>query len=78
MNYMREAKLSKVADRIALLQRREAVTAAMVRGIDNKLARLATAKDERIIALNNIRSEIARQSAAQYAPEIYEHTPAHK
>lgn len=60
-------------NRLAALLRRESVTAAMIRQIDEKLNRLGSARRERANALKAIRCELARaQEAGPLAPEIYE------
>ena len=48
------------ADRISALRGRETATEAMIRQIDDKIARLDEARASRILALNNIRRELVR------------------
>ncbi len=57
---------------VATLRRRESATAAMIRQIDDKIARLGNARRNRADALRNIRCELARaQSAEPAAPDHY-------
>lgn len=56
------------------LRRRESATQAMIRQIDDKLARLNSARIERVAALNRIRGELARAPRAeQVASDRHEH-----
>lgn len=54
------------------LRKREARTAAMIHGLDAKLARLALARQDRAIALQNLRRELAQAfPAASVAPAAH-------
>jgi hypothetical protein len=56
------------------LRRRERTTAAMVAAINEKIARLTAARDDRVKALQQIRSAISRAVlAGQGVPEDHEH-----
>lgn len=58
----------------AILRRRESATEAMIRQIDEKLARLGAARRERANALKRIRCDLARSiSAEPVTPECHEH-----
>ena len=62
--------MSAVPRLLSSFQQRESATVAMLRQIDDKLARLATARRERAAALQRIRCEIARAIGAEpAAPE---------
>jgi len=54
-------------DRLVILRRRESATAAMIRQIDDKLARLGSTRRDRAAALNRIRCELARDLTAEPA-----------
>jgi hypothetical protein len=59
--------------RLVTLRRRESATAAMIRQIDEKLARLGSARCDRAAALNRIRCELVRARRAEpAAPEGHE------
>lgn len=53
--------------RLIVLRRRESVTEATIHQIDEKLARLGSARRERAAALNRIRCELARALVAEPA-----------
>jgi hypothetical protein len=56
------------------LRRRESATEAMIRQIDEKLARLGSARCARAAALNRIRCELVRALRAEPAtPDYHEH-----
>ena len=58
---------------IAALRRRESATEAMIRRIDEKLARLGSARRDRAAALNRIRCELVRaQEAAPVTSALHE------
>jgi hypothetical protein len=60
-------------DRLTCLRQRASATATMLRQIDNKLARLDSARCDRAAALNRIRCELARALAAEpVAPARHE------
>ena len=61
--------------RIATLRRRESATEAMIRQIDQKIARLGSAKSDRLNALLRIRCELVRAHRAEPdASESHEHS----
>ena len=53
--------------RLVTLRRRESATEAMIRQIDEKLARLGSARRDRAAALKNIRCELVRALQAEQA-----------
>jgi len=58
---------------VAILRRRESATAAMLRQIDDKIARLGSARLVRLAALNRIRCELVRAIKAEpVAPDHHE------
>ena len=59
-----------MAKSVDTLRRRESATEAMIFQIDDKLARLGSARRDRANALRNIRCELVRAlEAEQVAPE---------
>lgn len=55
------------------LRRRESATVAMIRDIDAKMARLGSAKTDRIAALKRIRAALVRaKKPAPVGPESHE------
>jgi hypothetical protein len=63
--------IARQPGRIALLRQRESATEAMIRHIDEKLARLGSARRDRLLALNRIRCEIARALLGEPAAPDY-------
>lgn len=62
-----------IAPRSIGLRQRESATEAMIRQIDEKLARLGSARRERAAALKRIRCELVRaHEAEQPAPDFNE------
>ena len=53
--------------RLAVLHQRESATETMLRQVDEKLARLGSARRDRAAALNRIRCELTRALAAESA-----------
>ena len=63
-------------DRLAVLRHRESTTESMLHHLDDRLARLGSARRDRAAALNRIRCELARALAAEpAAPENDEQRP---
>lgn len=54
------------------LKRRETVTEAMLRQIDEKLARLGSARTQRVRALQQIRVELTRSIGGSVGPDQHE------
>lgn len=64
--------MSDTSANFEALRKREARTAAMVNGLDAKLSRLALARQDRAIALQNLRRELAQAfPAASVAPATH-------